>query len=233
MPADGKIIRLRMNGQHSSWALAELLKENTLPPNVAIHLDTYSVSDQDGAVNLFRQFDSRKSSRSKEDISGAYQCFHEPIRNCKRSAAKIAVEGVAWYRREIQGLPVQSGDDLYEMFNEARLYDFILLVDQLLDDKCRELKRVPVIAAIYGTWLDDAKRSADFWRLTALGSKRNIEDAAADLDAELTRIREEKEKAKAGELYCKCAKAWAAYIEGSRVGSFKINLKKGLPAIAA
>src|SRR6516225_6454129 len=41
LSVDGKIKRLRVNGQHSSWALAELLKEDALPGNLAIHLDTY------------------------------------------------------------------------------------------------------------------------------------------------------------------------------------------------
>jgi hypothetical protein len=191
------------------------------------------VSDQESAVLLFRQFDSRKSSRTKEDISGAYQCFHEAIRGCKRSVAKLAVEGMAWFRREVQGIPVPSGDDLYNFFNDQRLHPFILMMDKLIDDKCRELKRVPVAAAVYGSWLSDAKRSEEFWRLTALGTKRNVADAAADLDEELSRIREEKERTRAGELYGKCAKAWSSYLDGGRVTNFKVNLKKGLPDIAA
>jgi hypothetical protein len=228
-----QITYLRMNGNHSSWALDELLREGVLPNNLAIHLDTYRVSDQAGAVLLFRQFDSRKSARTKEDIAGAYQCFNEAIRQCKRRAAKLAVEGVAWYRREIQGMPVPSGDDLYSLFNQVTLHPFVKLVDGLLDDKCRELQRVSIVAAMYGTHLDDAARAADFWRLTAMGTKRNAQDAASQLDGELARIREDREKVKAGELYGKCALAWAAHLDGTLVRNFKINLKKGLPVIAA
>jgi hypothetical protein len=234
LPVGGKISRLRMNGNHSSWALAELLKEDALPSNLAIHLDTYSVSDKDGAVLLFRQFDNRKSSRTKEDISGAYQCFHEEIRECNRRTAKLAVEGVAWYRRDVQELPVPSGDDLYNLFNESRLHPFINMLNGVIDSKCNELKRVPVAGAVYGTWLDDARKCEQFWRLAALGSKRAESDAASDLDDELVRIRDEKERVTAGNLYAKCAKAWEAFKDGKRVTSFKVNTKaKGLPAIAA
>ncbi len=233
MPINGKPVRLRFNGNHSSWGLAELLAEDALPSGLAIHLDTYMVPDRDAAVLLFRQFDSRKSSRTKEDVSGAYQCFHEDIRKCKRGAAKLAIEGVAWYRRDIQGFAVSSGDELFELFNETRLHPFVQVVDSILDSKCGELRRVPVVAAMYGTWLDDAKRAADFWRLTALGTKRNVSDAAADLDEELARIKDDKEKVKAGELYEKCRKAWIAFGDGSRVSNFKVNIKKGLQPIAA
>jgi hypothetical protein len=237
LPLDGKIMRLRMNGNHSSWALNELLKDGELPHSLAIHLDTYSVSDKDGAVLLFRQFDNRKSSRTKEDISGAYQCFHETIRGCKRAVAKLAVEGTAWYRREIQGIAVPSGDELYELFNQSQLHPFILMADMVIDSKSNELKRVPVAAAMYGTWLDDGRKATDFWKLVALGSKRSVTDAASDLDDELVRIKTEKdgkEKVRAGDLYAKCAKAWTAFLDGSRVANFKVNTKaKGLPVIAA
>jgi hypothetical protein len=237
MPLGGRTTRLRMNGNHSSWALSELLREGALPPDLAIHMDTYAVPDRDGAVLLFRQFDSRKSSRTKEDISGAYQCFQEAIRRCDRRTAKLAVEGAAWYRREVQGIAVPSGDELYDLFNEERLHPFILMADRIIDDKCRELKRVPIAAAMYGTFLDDSKRAEEFWRLVALGSKRAVADAASDLDEELYRIKnvkECKEHVSSGDLYGKCAKGWAAYIDGTRVTNFKVNTKtKGLPVIAA
>jgi hypothetical protein len=234
LPDGAKPMRLRLNGNHSSWALAELLKDNALPDDLAIHLDTYSISDRDAAVLLFRQFDARKSARSKEDISGAYQCFHETIRGCNRRTAKLAIEGCAWYRREVQEGPVRSGDELYSLFNEERLHPFVLMMNDLISSKCNELKRVPVAAAVYGSWLDDAQHCTDFWKLVALGSKRVEQDAASDLDDELMRIREEKEKVSARDLYAKCAKAWEASKDGKRVTSFKVNTKtKGLPVIAA
>ncbi len=235
LPMHGQIISMRINGQHSSWALDELLKEGALPDNLAIHLDTYSVANQDGAVQLFRQFDARKSARSKEDISGAYQCFHEDLRECNRSILKVAVEGVIWYRREVQEQPVLSGDDIYNLFDEQRLHPFFQMMDEVLKDgKSNELKRTPVLAAAYGTWLDDAKEAASFWRLAALGSKRTEEDAAADLDTEIMRIRDEKEKVNARDLYAKCAKAWDGFNNRIRITNFKVNTtKKGLPIIAA
>jgi len=236
LPHGGHFLRLRLNGQHSSWALSELLKEDKLPGGLAIHLDTYSVADQAGAVMLFRQFDSRRSARSKEDISGAYQCFHEALRPCNRSILKVAVEGATWFRREVQeqGLAVKSGDDIYTLFDEERLHPFFQMMDAVLKDgKSNELKRVPIMAAAYGTWLDDAKQAAEFWRLAALGTKRTEEDAASDLDGELLRIREEKEKISARDLYAKCVKAWSAYGNGIRVNNFKVDTKKkGLPPIS-
>lgn len=228
---DGKAQRLRMNGQHSSWALSELLRENELPDNLAIHLDTYKADGKQAAVLLFRQFDARKSARSKEDISGAYQMFHDNIRHCNRTVAKLAVEGVNWYRREVDKAPGASGDEIYELFNEDRLHPFVILVDEVVTSKCPEMKRVPVMAAAFGTWWEDAKQAAEFWRAVALGSS---EDAAFDLDAELLRIKDEKDKVTARDLYAKCVKSWRAYQDGIRVTNFKVNTRnKDLPRIAA
>jgi hypothetical protein len=233
MPSANGFIRLRVNGQHSSWALSELLKAGELPDNLAIHLDTYSVANESGAVELFRQFDARKSARSKEDISGAYQCFQEALRGCHRGVLKVAAEGVTWFRREVQERPVPSGDDIYQLFDEKRLHPFFLQMNEFLKDgKSNELKRVPVMAAAFGTWMDDAKQSHEFWRLAALGSKRSEEDAASDLDSELIRIREEKEKINTRDYYAKCVKAWDAFGNHVRVTNFKVNTKKkGLPPL--
>lgn len=238
LPLSGKITRLRMNGNHSSWALAELLKEDALPSDLAIHLDTYSVSDRDAAVLLFRQFDCRKSARSKDDVAGAYQCFQEGIRDCKRSSAKIAIEGVNWANRRFrEDLPILSGDDVYGLFNDDRLHPFIRMIDGILDSKCRELKRVAIMAAAYGTWLEDARRAEEFWKLVACGSQKGAaESAAADLDDELVSIATAKTKAKVSDadIYAMCAKAWVVYLDGGRVSSFKVNTKaKGLQPIAA
>jgi hypothetical protein len=233
MPSEGRFVRLRINGQHSSWALAELLKAGELPGGLAIYLDTYSVSNEAGAVNLFRQFDARQSARRPEDISGAYQCFQPALRDCHRGVLKTAVEGITWYRREVQGKPVASGYDIYKLFDEQRLHPFLLAMnDTLKDGKANELKRVPILAAAFGTSLDDHAQAVEFWRLTALGTKRNEEDAATDLDNEILRLRNDKEKVTAGDLYAKCAKAWDAFNNGIRVSNFRVNTKKkGLPPI--
>jgi len=183
---------------------------------------------------LFRQYDARKSARSREDISGAYQCFHPALVNCKRSVGRTAIEGIAWYTREVQRQPVPSGDDLYTMFNEERFHPFILMMDGVIDEKSRELKRVPIMAAAWGSWLDDAKAAADFWMSVAAGSKRTAQDAGTDLDVEIMRMREDKDKVNAHDLYEKCAKAWFAYGDGIRVNNFRVNTRrKGVTAIAS
>jgi hypothetical protein len=233
MASGGEFTRIRVNGQHSSWALNELLKSNTLPDNLAIHLDTYSVANENGAVWLFRQFDARKSARSKEDISGAYQCFQPDLRECSRNILKSAVDGVIWYRREVTKEPIPNGDDVYQLFDEKRLHPYFLMVNELLKNgKSNELKRTPILATWFGTTEENLKEAREFWLMVSLGSNRNAMDAASDLAIELVRLKDEKETASARDYFAKCAKAWLAHRDGIRVTNFKVNTRtKGLPSL--
>lgn len=232
VPQNGQIIRMRVNGQHSSWALSELLKENALPNNIVIHLDRYTATDEGGVVLLFRQLDSRMSVRTVEDISGAYQCFHPELKECKRSTLMTAAKGVNWYRREVESTRYQTGDEVFTLFDEKRLHPFFIMVDDIMKNgKSKELNQIPVMAAIYGTWLDDSRVADEFWKLVSLGTNRSVEDAASDLDEELTQIPADKSDTRPGVKYAKCAKAWHAYGDGIRVKSFKVNTTKGLPSL--
>ena len=84
-----------------------------------VHLDEYEVASPDGLALLFRQFDDRKSGRSPGDVAGAYQGLYEPLRTVPKGAAKLGIDGVAWYRRMIEGAPVPSGDAVYSLMQET------------------------------------------------------------------------------------------------------------------
>jgi hypothetical protein len=104
--------------------------------------------------------------------------------------------------------------------------------DLLKNGKSNELKRVPILATWFGTTLQNEREAKEFWRQVSLGENRNTMDAASDLSIELVRIRDEKESVSARDFYAKCAKAWLAHDEGTRVSNFKVNTKKkGLPSL--
>jgi len=130
--------RLRMNGNHSSNAILNIAMDGTLPEDLIVHRDHYQVDDTMGLALLFRQFDDRKSTRSLKDICGAYQGLFEDLRDIPRDTAKLAVEGVSWYRRYVfnpQGLPVLKGDDVGILFGEQPLHSFIRFLGELFTIK--------------------------------------------------------------------------------------------------
>ncbi len=227
-------VKYRMNGQHSSQAITDA--GALLPPEVVIHLDHYEAPDAESMGVLFRQFDARISSRSKQDVSGAYQGLVDEVASCNRANAKLAVEGIGWYERAIEGLPVASGDDLYDKFLAAKYHGFIRWADKIISLKTPELKRAPILGAMYATFITSESGAQEFWAHAAKGDLTDDSDPRAVLSAELVRIKEARDHANApkpADFYAKCIKAWNAFRGGEKIRSLNVNVKKGLPEIAA
>lgn len=225
-------VKYRMNGQHSSQAILEA--SDFLPEKVSIHLDHYEADDAMGMATLFRQFDARFSGRSKQDVAGAYQGLVDALKGVDRRTAKLSIEGIGWYRRSIEGLPTPSGDDLYQEFMVEAYHSFLRWSDKVLSLKTPELKRVPVVGAMYATFITSESGSQEFWSHVAKSDLADDSDPRAVLSTELVRFKEGKDQSPApAEYYAKCIKAWNAYRAGEKIRSLNVNPKKGLPSVAA
>jgi hypothetical protein len=126
---------LRMNGNHSSTALVEL---EHFPEGLMAHIDEYEVDDTWGLALLFRQFDDKASSRTPKDICGAYQGLFPNLKIVPKDTAKLAVEGISWFRREIsnpEGMRTPKGDDVGTLFGETPRHPFILFMGELFTIK--------------------------------------------------------------------------------------------------
>ena len=224
----------RANGQHSSTMLCQL--NGTFPPNLSVHLDAFEVDSPDGLAILFRQFDARKSSRSPSDVSGAYQGLQEALRNVPRAFAKIGVEGVAWYRHHVEGTSNVTADDRYMLFGEQGLHGFLCWLGDLFSIKTPELKRVPIVAGMYGTTIANEKEAQKFWGQVARGGVEYEDNAPATvLDAWLKSLVEDRrsvEKLLPGNFYQGCIYAWNAFREGRAITAIKYKTDKGLYRVA-
>jgi hypothetical protein len=227
-------IDYRMNGQHSSKAIMDF--DALLPQSLVFHVDRYEADNRDAFANLFRQFDARWSARSKGDVAGAFQGLNHDVADCDRAKAKLAVEGVSWYRRMIEKVPVPNGDDLYTLFFESPLSPFIRWIDDTLTLKTPEMKVAAVIACMYATFCKSESGARDFWRQIAVNSNSDDMAPAAVLSAELISAKQEKNpknKLKPGILFGKCVKAWNAFRHDEKIRSLPFTLSKGLPELAS
>jgi hypothetical protein len=220
----------RVNGQHSSQVLSEL--NGNFPQGLKVHLDTYEVDSTEGLALLFRQFDARKSGRTPNDVAGAYQGLYPDIALVNRGAAKLAVEGVAWYNKHIEGLPAPKGDDIYTLFGDTRLHDYIRWVgDDVFSVKTPELRRLTIVAAMYGTFDKNEAEAKKFWKDVSRGGVE-YEDThpTTVLDTFLKNAVEDKSRydLKAGNFYQACAYAWNAFRDDKTITSIKYDYKKGL-----
>lgn len=224
----------RVNGQHSSAVLTEL--NGQFPQELKVHIDTYKVDSMEGLAGLFRQFDARKSGRTPMDVSGAYQGLYTDLAGVARGPAKLAVEGVAWYEKNVEGLPAPKGDDVYTLFGKKALHDFIKWVGDVFSIKTPELRRQTIVAAMYGTFDKNEAEARKFWMEVSRGGVE-FEDnhPTTVLDAFLKSAVEDKRKQelKAGNFYQASIYAWNAFRETKTITSVKYDTKKGLYAVAA
>jgi hypothetical protein len=190
----------------------------------------------EGLAVLFRQLDNRKSGRTPTDVSGAYQGLYPDLVDISRAAAKLAVEGVAWFDKHVEGLPAPKGDDVYTLFGKTALHPFIKWVNEVFSIKTPELRRQTIVAAMYGTFEKNETEARKFWMEVSRGGVE-FEDnhPTTVLDAFLKSIVEDKKKMdlKAGNFYQACIYAWNAFREDKTITSVKYDTKKGLYAVAA
>lgn len=227
--------KIRVNGQHSSAMLADLPDE-LWPAGLMIHLDTYAVEEMADVVALFRQFDARRSSRSSADIAGAYQGLEGDLGDIPRSEGKLAIDGVYWHRRNVQGLPPARTDEQYELFHLTELHPFVRWVSALVDVKTPELRRAPVVAAMFATWEADRERAADFWHSTARGGNETDPTGATQalsnfLVASMGNARRD---LKPAQFYQGCVSAWNAFVAREPLQRVMASTAKGfLPVLGS
>jgi hypothetical protein len=224
---DNKAPKVRVNGQHSSVALCDL-KEN-FPKTLQCHLDHYRVKDEKSLVQLFRQFDARMSNRTKSDIAGAYQLMNKNLMKLKPRFAKLSVEGIGWWRRQLEGLPVPPGDGVYEIFQEENEHPFLEWNNGILTMKTPELCNRAIVAAMYESYMADKTDAKKFWALVAQGGGYdNANHPATILDDWLKALKERGQNTKPGTLYQGCMYAWNAFRQEKSIPTIKSDSRRAL-----
>src|SRR5262245_28290085 len=97
------------------------------------------------------------------------QGLYDELKDVHRSSAKLAVEGIAWYLKNIEGLPAPKGDDVYTIFGDANLYPFIKWIDDIFSAKTPELRRQTIVAAMHATFEKNEEEARKFWKAVARG----------------------------------------------------------------
>jgi hypothetical protein len=223
--------RWRMNGQHSSTMLCEL--NGNFPQGLKVHQDEYEVAKEEDLAQLFQQFDDRKSGRSSGDVAGAFQGLYEPVREVPKSSAKIAVDGVVWWRRSVEGISVPAGDKAYELFSETGLHSFIRWIGDTFSIKTPEMRKIQVVSAMYATFTANETGARTFWEQVSRGGVEYEDNAPATiLDGWLKNISDKETKdpdlkLKPANYFQACIYAWNAFREEKTIKDIKFDTKKG------
>jgi len=225
---------LRGNGHHSSTMLAGL--NGSFPAGLKAHIDIYEVDTPRQIPIVFRMFDSRQSARTVADVCGVYQMTVPELRNVPRDAARKAIEGVAWHRGRIVGLPNPKGDDIFDLFNDPQYHDFVQMVGRIYSRKKTGEFTPPVIGAM---WAISEKHPLgiveSFWQAVAKqGAGNDDKHPTTVLDAWLVdsaNAAPEKRPSQM-EVFRACLVCWNAHRNNKpleRIGKF--DPKKGFPEL--
>jgi hypothetical protein len=222
---------IRMNGQHSSTALCELA-DGKFPAGLKVHLDTYEVASKEDLADLFMQFDDRKSGRSTGDVAGAFQGLYSELADVDRGSAKLAIDGVVWWKHTINGEPIPSGDARYQLFRDERLHGFVRWVGELFDIKTPELKRAQVVSGMYASFNANETEARVFWGQVARGGVEYEDNAPSTmldnwLKGAAEREKREALKLKPANFYQGCVYAWNAFREGKNLKDIRFDTRKG------
>ena len=228
----GELIRL--NGQHSSWVLAQMGEE--IPAGLMVHLSHYEVPNKESAALLFRQIDGRQSARSIADIAGVYQGLEPTLASVSKKAGRSAIEGICFFNKKIVGLEVPGGDDRFDLFTHTPYHPFIQMTGRVLSLKTAEFT-TPVIGAMFGTHEREPDAAEEFWTsVSKQGDDTTLGDPAATLDNWLIGAAGSKkgkdEVPGQLEVYNACVRAWNAFRNRKTFGAIpKYVAGKAIPDI--
>lgn len=215
---------LRMNGQHSSAMLCAL-DDDLFPKDLFVHLDEYRVDDEDGLTKLFQQFDARKSSRSSTDVCGAYKGLHEELREIPLNIAQLGIQGIVYWKQNVQGIPQPKGDLIYQAIGEKENWPFLLWLPDVFNIKTPELRKREIVAAMYVTFERNEQAAKAFWKEVQAGGNVNEENhPTRTIDVYYQNAKTETDRRKRPKphaLYQSGILAWNAYREGKKLQTIK------------
>ena len=127
-----------------------------------------------------------------------------------------------------------SGDEVYTLFGDESLHSFVRWIGDIFSVKTPELRRLTIVAAMYGTFITNEGEARKFWRGRG-GLEFEDNHPTTVLDTFFKSLIEDKKKIdlKQGNLYQAAVYAWNAFREDKTISSVKYDTKKGLYTVAA
>lgn len=236
---DGRMVR--MNGQHTSWAILEFKDEEAKAYEV--NFMTYEADTEEDMRRLYASLD-RGTPRTQDHVVRSYLVGSEHFGGLNGREIKMLSGGFAWYYWPMSHDRGKHGGDDIAVLLSTDYLDLALRVAEVVKglDKKRDahLYRVAVIGAIFATVLKAPKIAAEFWARVADGLGL---DSAQDPRYKLreflisTAVRSQSgvsagKRAVPGEdMYRACIAAWNAHRANKLVQHFKPSAMTARPKV--
>lgn len=235
----------RENGNHSANAVIRLDEAGALPDQqYAVFRSVFKTDSKDGVAELFWQFDSTLTMRSKVDLAGAYIGLNDALKDLSRDGAKRALDGVRWHETKVEGNMLPAGEEMYTLFNVEAYHPFIRWYAGTSLAKWKPANQRAAVAAMFAQFSESETHTREFWGTFLTGESlvtdspvarlRDLFDAHnAGAASSSNAIRQGRSKGPKstvvedtltpGQLFSFCNIAWNHYVSGEKaVTTFRL-----------
>lgn len=203
---NGQVIRA--NGQHSSNMLASL--GDKFPKGLTVHIEEFDVDSEEEIPVVFMKYDQPFSNRTQTDTVGSIVARDPAFEGFPKTNLMRVANGIVWHKN--QGIVQLSVNDRAMALLEN--VPFCIACRRFI--KRDRYRRVPVIAAMYATWLANKDGFELFWDRVFFESDPNPQAPARVLARFLQEASSGKESKFQNEVvYAKCVHAWNAFRRNS------------------
>jgi hypothetical protein len=235
----------RVNGNHTSHMLLEVFP---FPSNFYAIVEEYECETLADMNRLWSNYDSKDQSRTNGEINKIIAGGDETIKNISGKILNLAASGMAYHlwKDDMWNKRRHSVMERAELLIENPKF-VVWLNDLLRKGRTEEsrgdswpLKRVPVVAAIFGTYTRDSGTAYDFWTdvKNGLGKSgcvtRLLEKWLLSTRLKVNDTGRGRGNRLAGDktFYIVCLKHWNAYVNGRRPKAINYEPGEDIPNIA-
>jgi hypothetical protein len=216
----------RINGKHTATVFS---KQDMAKYDVEAIVEEYECDTVEDMAKLYGTFDSVLSSRKTGDVNHAIAQSIPELREVKSPVINACVAAMEYAKRPTVSTggyyrtPPEKANELFHNVN------FVLWVNRLLNDvgweKSIHIRRMPVIAAAYATFLKSMKAATEFWNSVRDMSDPDPESASRKLALFLVQMKLSQGRTKGiperfrltpREFYYKSISAWNAWRKGAK-----------------
>ena len=235
----------RVNGKHTSTAFMEMYEngEADLLRGIKIIRTSYYVETMEGMAKLYSTFDSRISIRGTTDINRVYAQCDERLASIATRTINLAVTAITRFKSEKRKIYEGTTPDTRaaEILNHP---DFVVWMNELFrsaepHSDVKALRRGPVAAVMFGTYLKAPQKAQEFWTFVRDASAIDTTDATRTLNKMLVHsaiqhgagARSNRRSVTSDEIYYKCVYAWNSWRAGRKQSILKYSPTLDKPRI--
>lgn len=153
----------RVNGKHTSTLMSGL-DLNTVPKLYAV-VEVYECDSLEDVARLYSTYDSKMQSRTAGDINHSFAACVPELNGVDSRTINLCVSAF-WYARVQEAYKHMQSQERAEMLLEH--FDYVKWVHELLGNagnnhRNGHIKRMPVFAAMYSTFVRDPRKAQAFW----------------------------------------------------------------------